>query len=81
MERLRELRKQADISGYALAKEVGMTSTGYYRLEHGVGKPTYHNLILLAKALAERLNREPSDVLAELTGVNKQEESRVVSAA
>lgn len=71
--RLRELREQAGLSGYALAKRAGMTTNGYYALEAGTSKPTYDSLMSLARALADVLDKQPSEVLGLLTNVDATE--------
>lgn len=68
--RLRELREEAGLSGYALAKRAGLTTGAYYALEAGTNKPTYDSLMSLARTLAELLSRQPSEVLGALTGID-----------
>jgi transcriptional regulator with XRE-family HTH domain len=50
--RLRELREQAGLTTYALAKKCGLTKQALYRLEEGTNEPTWQTVQLLAAALA-----------------------------
>jgi transcriptional regulator with XRE-family HTH domain len=69
--RLRELKEQAGLSGYALAKKAGLTTGAYYALEAGSTKPTYDSLLSLARALGEALGKPASEVLTALTDVDQ----------
>lgn len=71
MKRLRELKEQAGLSGYALAKKAGLTTGAYYALESGATKPTYDSLLALARALAEVMGKPASEVLTALTEVDQ----------
>lgn len=77
--KLRELKEQAGLSGYALAKRAGLTTGAYYALEAGSTKPTYDSLLALARALGEALGKPASDVLVKLTEID--EPKKEVTAA
>jgi transcriptional regulator with XRE-family HTH domain len=49
--RLRDLREQAGLTTYALAKKCGLTKQALYRLEEGTNEPTWQTVQLLAAAL------------------------------
>jgi transcriptional regulator with XRE-family HTH domain len=70
---LRELRESTGLSAYAFAKEVGITPQYYHNLEQGHTDMRGSTLVKLARGLAGRLKRKPSDVLAELTKADEKE--------
>jgi transcriptional regulator with XRE-family HTH domain len=49
--RLRQLRENASLTVYALAKRCGLTKQALYRLEQGDNEPTWQTVQLLAAAL------------------------------
>jgi DNA-binding XRE family transcriptional regulator len=68
--RLQQLAKRADVSLYALADEAGLERATVYQLGRRThGNPTTLNL--LCRALAKRLEVKPSEVYAELTGIDE----------
>lgn len=71
MSPLKRLRKQTGLSAYAFSKRLGMASQNYYVLERGEAGRHEDTLVKLARALAELLERSPTDVLAELTEVEE----------
>jgi transcriptional regulator with XRE-family HTH domain len=50
-QQLQDLREQAGLSQYALAKRTGLTKQAVSRLELGQREPTWHTVQLLALAL------------------------------
>ena len=68
---IKELREEAGISRYALAKEAGLTESALYQLESGRRQGTnIQTMVQIAQALSPHLKQDASDVLARLTGID-----------
>ena len=50
-ERLKKLRKQAQLTQVDVAKKLGISQPAYASWEHGVKKPTQENLVKIAQVL------------------------------
>lgn len=65
--RLSELREEAGISAFELAKRSGVAGAVISRVESGERSWKAATLRAIAETLAEALNRPLGDILAELT--------------
>lgn len=50
-ERLKDLRKQAELTQVDVAEKLGISQPAYASWEHGVKKPTQENLVKIAQVL------------------------------
>lgn len=77
---LKKLRESTGLSAYAFSKEAGIASQYYWILEQGKTNMQMKTTVKIARVLADKLKRSPSDVLAELTQINEAEKQPVTAA-
>jgi transcriptional regulator with XRE-family HTH domain len=76
----KRLREEAGLSQGELSALLGMATQQYQLYESGKRNGQMKTTVRIARALAGKLGRSPSDVLAELTQVDSKSEQPVTAA-